>query len=130
MRTRPLSITLILVAVAILLGAHGLFRLYSGGVVPFGAFLESRGIPAGRLVAWAITLFELVGPVLLILGRLVVPVAIGHILILIGGIVLVHASSGWFVVGGGQNGVEYNILLIVALFALIQDELERSGHSS
>ena len=33
------------------------------------------------------------------------------------GIVLVHAPSGWFVVGGGRNGMEYSVLLIAVLLA-------------
>lgn len=39
-------------------------------------------------------------------------------LILLGGIVLVHGHEGWFVVGGGRNGVEYSVLLLVCLVAL------------
>lgn len=35
------------------------------------------------------------------------------IFILVMGIILVHFKEGWFVVGGGRNGVEYNLLLIV-----------------
>ena len=37
------------------------------------------------------------------------------IFILVMGIVFVHFKEGWFVVGGGRNGVEYNLLLIVVL---------------
>jgi putative oxidoreductase len=36
---------------------------------------------------------------------------------LFAGIVLVHARDGWFVVGGGRNGMEYSVLLIVGLIA-------------
>lgn len=35
------------------------------------------------------------------------------------GILLVHAREGWFVVGGGRNGMEYSVLLISSLIALI-----------
>jgi putative oxidoreductase len=31
------------------------------------------------------------------------------------GILLVHRHDGWFVVGGGRNGVEYSVLLIAVL---------------
>ena len=34
------------------------------------------------------------------------------------GIVMVHAPNGWFVVGGGRNGAEYSVLLIVALLCV------------
>jgi putative oxidoreductase len=35
--------------------------------------------------------------------------------ILTTGIAMIHAREGWFVVGGGRYGVEYSVLLIVAL---------------
>jgi uncharacterized membrane protein YphA (DoxX/SURF4 family) len=35
------------------------------------------------------------------------------------GIALVHWPAGWFVVGAGRNGMEYSILLILCLAALI-----------
>ena len=36
----------------------------------------------------------------------------------IAGIVLVHAPEGWFVVGKGRNGVEFSVLLVVALLCV------------
>jgi len=41
------------------------------------------------------------------------------IFVLVMGIILVHFKEGWFVVGGGQNGVEYNFLLICVLLAIM-----------
>ena len=41
-----------------------------------------------------------------------------HLVILITGIVMVHGREGWFVVGGGRNGVEYSVLLIICLVTL------------
>jgi putative oxidoreductase len=35
------------------------------------------------------------------------------------GIVMVHFTEGWFVVGGGRNGWEYNFLLICDLLTVI-----------
>ncbi|WP_428660410.1 DUF4172 domain-containing protein [Runella sp.] len=40
------------------------------------------------------------------------------IFILVMGIVMIHFKEGWFVVGGGRNGVEFNFLLIVVVLAL------------
>jgi putative oxidoreductase len=34
------------------------------------------------------------------------------IFILAMGIILVHGKNGWFVIGGGSNGVEFNLVLI------------------
>lgn len=120
-------LTLVRGSVAVLLGIHGYFRFFTGGYVPFGEFLVSQGIPFGAALALGITGFELVGPVLLLLRRFVTPVAVGHLLILIGGILLVHGPEGWFVVGGGRNGVEYSVLLVLCLVALILEDRQRTG---
>lgn len=114
---RPLW--LLRVSVALLLGIHGYYRALSGGVPPFGEYLRGVGIPFGVVVAWSITGFEMLGSVLLALGRFVPWVAAGHALILCGGIALVHGRQGWFVVGAGRNGVEYSLLLLLALGVLV-----------
>jgi putative oxidoreductase len=114
--------TLVRVATAVLLGIHGGFRAFAGAVEPFGQYLQSRGIVFGSALAYAITAFEIAASLLLLAGRFVVPVALGHITILVGGIILVHAPHGWFVVGGGRNGVEYSVLLIACLISIILAE--------
>jgi len=111
------SMTIIRVVAGVLVGIHGFYRCLSGGPPSFGAYLDSRGLPAGVAIAWAITLFEMAGSVLLVLGRFVIPVAAIQIAILVGGIVMVHAPEGWFVVGAGRNGMEYSLLLIACLGA-------------
>jgi len=32
---------------------------------------------------------------------------------------MIHFSEGWFVVGGGRNGMEFNFLLIAALVTIM-----------
>ena len=32
---------------------------------------------------------------------------------------MIHAKNGWYVVGGGSNGVEYNFLLIFCFMSFI-----------
>ncbi len=121
---QPASIAIVRVAAAILLWLHGAHRLFTGGYAGFGEYLDGQGIPLGRQLALAITLFELAGPLLLLRRRLVVPVALGHAAILLSGILMVHASEGWWVVGAGRNGMEFSVLLIACLAATIQAELE------
>ena len=118
-RPTPRSITLVRIATGVLLGIHGWARLLSGGYVGFGEYLLSRGIPLPSAVALGITLFEIAGSLLLISRRLVVPAAIGHAVILVAGIVMVHGPEGWFVVCFGRNGVEYSVLLIVCLASIV-----------
>lgn len=106
------------VTLAGLILAHGWYRCLHGGVAPFGDFLDAKGFVVGDALAWAITIFEMFAPVLLIVGRYVFPVALACSFIYAMGIWLVHAPAGWFVVGAGRNGVEYSVLLIVALLCV------------
>ncbi len=105
------------IAVAALLFVHGAARISNGTVDDFGGFLGSKGFPLGFYVAWAITLFELVGSVLLAVGFYTWLIALLFAAELAVGIALVHWKDGWFVVGAGRNGMEYSVLLIVSLLA-------------
>ena len=69
----------------------------------------------GLPLAWAIKLSHVVCAILLLLNRYVRIAAFVTIPILVAGIIMVHAPEGWFVVGAGRNGVEFNLLLISAL---------------
>jgi len=70
-------------------------------------------------LAWAIKLSHLVAAICLILEKYIRWAAIITIVILISGIVMIHFSEGWFVVGGGRNGMEFNFLLIAALVTIM-----------
>ena len=120
-------IALVRVVVAVLLGIHGVYRVFSGGVGPFGEFLSSRGLPLGLAMAWGVTIFEIVGGALLAIRQSVSPVAIAFIVELMAGMVLVHSPEGWFVVGGGRNGAEFSVLLIACLSAILLAERQRRG---
>lgn len=101
-----------------LIAAHGWARWLSGGVEPFGGWLDSQGIPFGIVIATGITVLEIVGTPLLALGRFTTWLCITYAAIYVAGIVLVHAPAGWFVVGLGRNGMEYSVLLIACLLGL------------
>lgn len=93
--------------------AHGAMRVYAGTVDDFGGFLASRGFPAGVVLAWTITLLELMGGLTLALGRAVRPISAGFAAEHVVGIVLVHAPRGWFTVGHQVGGAEYSVLLLL-----------------
>jgi putative oxidoreductase len=97
---------------------HGVARLYAGGVAPFGEFLNMQGFPLGFYLAWAITLFEIIGGITLIGGYFVPFLAVIFAVQLSLGIILVHAANGWFVVGLGRNGMEYSVLLIISFLCV------------
>lgn len=112
----PLQMVLFRLLVAGLLAAHGWARMLAGAVEPFGGFLAANGFPAGLLIAWSITLLEIVGTILVMVGSRYTSVLCGVFAVIYAtGIVLVHAAEGWFVVGLGRNGVEYSVLLIGSL---------------
>lgn len=101
-----------------LIAAHGWARLVEGGVVPFGVWLGGQGFPFGLAIAGAITALEIVGTVLLLARRFVLPLCLAYAFVYTMGIVLVHAKAGWFVVGLGRNGAEYSVLLIACLLCV------------
>jgi putative oxidoreductase len=121
------GITILRLVLAILLGIHGLYRGYTGGAKFFGTYLTEAGLPLGSVIAWSITSFEVIGMVMLLWRRFVIPVSLIFIFILLTGIVMAHAREGWFVVGGGRNGVEYSVLLISSLLALIVSHRDQAG---
>ena len=115
-------IVLLRVGVAILLFIHGAFRASTGGVTGFGEWLTSLGFPAGVAWAWAVTSHRVrSAPPLMAAGKFVVPIAAYLAFQLILGIALVHFPEGWFVVGGGRNGMEYSVLLILCLVVIALD---------
>lgn len=115
-RLPPLAI--VRFAAAAMMVIHGVSRIRSGGVTPFGEFLSQNHLPLGTALAWTITVVEIAGGVSLAAGRFVRPLCAWFVLQLLAGIVLVHGREGWFVVGLGRNGVEYSVLLIVCLLAV------------
>ncbi len=104
--------------IAALLAIHGWYRFIEGGVAPFGEWLTSQGIPMGPYVAGGVTVYEIVATVPLALGWRVPWLCLGFIAIYATGLVMVHWPAGWFVVGGGRNGMEYSVLLIACLAVL------------
>ncbi|MFN2556736.1 MAG: DoxX family protein, partial [Nitriliruptorales bacterium] len=78
--------------IGVMMFAHGLDKL-SDGSAGFGQFLGTRlGLPAPLLLGWAVTVLELVGGAMLVLGLVARVVAALMTLELLGAIVLVTGS--------------------------------------
>ena len=103
---------------ATIIAAHGWARWANGAVTPFGNWLDGLGLPLGMAIAWGITLFEIAGSAVLVVGRFVLPLTLVYAFIYATGIVLVHSKAGWFVVGLGRNGMEFSVLLIACLLCV------------
>lgn len=92
--------------------------MYTNSVDDFGLFLEARNFPMPEVLAWGITLFEIVGSLILMIGQWALILSLLFAMELSLGIYLVHWKEGWFVVGLGRNGMEYSALLICNLLAI------------
>ncbi|KIO52454.1 DoxX family protein [Flavobacterium hibernum] len=108
-------------AVAFILLTHSVVGIFNNGINDFGnLYLNQIGFaPFGVFLAWSIKLSHIVAAVLLLLNKYVKLASFVTIFVLIMGIILVHFQEGWFVVGGGRNGAEYNFLLIIVLIAIM-----------
>lgn len=115
------NLFLLRLAIAVILLMHAVPSITSGSVNGFGnEYLRAEGFGAmGLPLAWAIKLSHIAVAVCLLLNKFIKPAAIITIIILVAGIIMVHAKEGWYVVGGGSNGVEFNFLLIFALLTLM-----------
>ncbi|RXM39010.1 DoxX family protein [Chryseobacterium sp. CH21] len=112
-------------ALSVILLMHSIISIFSGDVNDFGhVFLDSLGFsPLGIYVAWAVKLTHLFSVSLLWIDKFIKPIAVCNILIFAFGIYYVHWQNGWFVVGGGTNGIEYNVLLIFSFLNLMYPEV-------
>lgn len=112
---------LLRITTAIILLTHSVFGMFDNGINDFGnLFLNQIGFaPFGVVLAWSIKLSHVAAALLLLLNKYVKIAGFVTILVLIMGIILVHFQEGWFVVGGGRNGMEYNFLLIMVLVAIM-----------
>ena len=116
--TKTIALIFIRVVLAVLMFIHGAARINNGTVGNFGEFLSAQGFPLGFFLAWGITIFELVGGALLVVGFYTWIIALIFALQLATGVALIHWKHGWFVVGAGQNGMEYSVLLIASFLAI------------
>ena len=124
------SLFLLRFAVAIILLMHSIPSIYTNGVQEFGSlYLNQIGFaPVGVPLAWAIKLSHVATAVCLLFQIYTRWVVLITIPILIAGIILIHSKDGWFVVGYGRNGIEFNFLLIFVLLAIAFHERSTENH--
>ncbi len=119
---KPFNATFLLrVAVAIVLLAHSIPSLLDGGVNNFGIYyLDKIGFaPYGVFLAWTIKLSHIVAAYCLLFEKYIKLASLGTIFIFVMGIILVHFEEGWYVVGEGRNGMEFNVLVIFVLLTIM-----------
>lgn len=113
------ALVLLRISLAIVFLAHAVVRIKGGTIDRFAGFLNAKGLIFGQALVWSITTFELVGGVLLALGYFTKWLSAGFIALLLAGIILIHASQGWFVGEHGTGGSEYSFILIMAFLVVL-----------
>jgi putative oxidoreductase len=100
---------------------HSVPSIISGDVNGFGTqYLDQIGFsPFGLYLAWLIKLSHIALCISLLTDKYLKPLGWITIVILLTGVFMLHIKDGWFVVGGGRNGVEFNVLLIASLLTIM-----------
>ena len=112
---------LLRLALAVIMIMHGIPGMFDNGVNDFGnMYLNQVGFaPFGLVLAWLIKISHVATAILLLMNKYIKIASIVTIFILLVGIYMIHFQVGWYVVGGGRNGMEFNFLLIFAFLTLI-----------
>lgn len=114
-------------AIAVILLFHSIPGLFNNGINEFGKFyLAEKGFGSlGVPLAWAIKLSHILSALCLLLNKYVKWAAGITIVILLAGIFMLHLQEGWYVVGAGRNGIEFNVLMICVLIYLFIQKDDR-----
>lgn len=96
--------------------AHGWDRMFVIGVVENTGRFSAVGVPQPELSTWIVSLSELIGGSLLVVGFLCTFVAGAMALLMAAATYFVHLNHGLFV---DQGGFEYTLLLVAALFIIV-----------
>jgi uncharacterized membrane protein YphA (DoxX/SURF4 family) len=93
-------------------------KLFDFGVGAFAKALAGLGVPLPEVLAWAVTLLEVVGGAFIIIGLLSRLSALLLTIDMVAAIFLVTIHVG-FLSSSGKSGVELNLLLIGGLLAIL-----------
>jgi len=115
--------------------AHPLYALtHPGDLSGYGQTLQSQGLRWGLSLglAWAAILLQVACSLALLARRFIIPACIGHIIVLAGGILVLHLPH-WYALGGaevdGHPGIEFSVLLIACLASLLWAQKQGTAES-
>lgn len=124
------NLSFLRIALIIVFLMHSVPGMFNNGINDFGnLYLNHIGFaPFGLPLAWAIKLSHIAVSFSLLTDKYLKLTSFITIIVLLVGIFMVHLPDGWFVVGGGRNGIEFNFLLIMTLLSVIYpDALSKFG---
>ena len=115
------NLSFLRIALIVIFLVHSLAGMFNNGINNFGnLYLNQVGFaPVGLPLAWMVKLSHVALAISLFTGKYLKVTSFITIFILIVGIFMIHGKEGWFVVGGGRNGVEFNFLLIMSLLSIL-----------
>ncbi len=126
------SLVIFRLTLAGLFMAHAVMRFFTPDYFhTFGNFLAQRHVPLAYSVPYIATAIEIIGGTFLIFNKFARWVALGFFGISAGGIIIIHASLGWFVGEWGEGGCEYSVALCVMclLMAAIDRDQQKAKAS-
>jgi putative oxidoreductase len=112
------SVIVLRFSMALIFLLHSVIRVFNGTIPRFAAYLTAKGMPLGKPWVIAITVFEIVGSVLLVMNLFTRWVSACFIFLLLVGIILIHFGKGWFVGEHGSGGCEYSFILIIGFLVI------------
>lgn len=115
---------LIRIGLSVIMFMHSIPSIISGDVLSFGKdYLGHQGFGfLGLPVAILIKTTHLLSIYTLLVNRFIKWTIIFNCIIFLVGIYMIHWQNGWYVVGGGRNGIEFNFLLLVCFMSLWESE--------
>lgn len=122
------GLDIVRVAAALILSTHPLHGVFHpAGLRGFGHQFDSSGFHYGLQLVWTLMFFQIACSLAVVVRRFVVPACAGHIFVFCMGIWQAHWPL-WFVVGPGEEGMEYSVLLIACFFSVLLAYWPRQHH--
>jgi len=120
-RAAEVGLQVIAIGSALMLLPHALIafvKLDFEGMRQWGEGMTKLGFPHGVALVWGLKSLELVSCIARLSRRLVVPACLGHLVILLPGMVI-SQHMDWFDVGPGEGGIEYPLILSACTIATL-----------
>jgi putative oxidoreductase len=114
----PVMLPVLRYSVALIIFLHSVVRVFNGTIPQFGDYLTNKGLPFGKMLVIILTIVEIGGAILMAFNFYTRKLAAVFFVILLMGIILIHAERGWFVGEHGAGGIEYSFILMIALMVI------------
>ncbi|PWD49916.1 hypothetical protein C8046_03690 [Serinibacter arcticus] len=114
--TTSLGLLVARLALAVVMIAHGAQKVFTFTLEGTAASFADMGVPAASVAGPALAIFELVGGIVLLLGLGTRIIAALNVVAMLGALVIVHLSAGFF---AGDGGYEFVLVLAAVSLTLV-----------